>query len=105
MLLRSGRTSLRPKKSSDQGIWICGRCFHAQHRLYSSQPSEPENDSPKSSPDEPLSPIDAFRKRFVQQESSTGPPSQSSSPADIFRTNWMNAPPTERPAPQISENF
>jgi hypothetical protein len=105
VMLSSGRRSLRLKKTSDRRLWICQRCFHAQSRLYAGIPSEPQNDSRKLSNDKPLSPIEAFRKRFLQQESSTEDPKHPSSPADIFRTNWMNLPGTERPAPPISRNF
>src|SRR5271154_254042 len=104
-MLSSGRRPLPLKKASSRRLWICKRCFHAQSRLYAGTPSEPQNDSGKSSTDKPLSPIEAFRKRFLQQESSIEDPKPSSSPADIFRKNWMNLPNTERPAPPISTNF
>lgn len=104
-MLSSGRGSLHIKKPPYRQLWICKRCFHAQSRLFSGQPSEPQNDRSKSSPEKPVSPIEAFRKRFAQQESSPESLKHSPSPTDVFRTNWVNLPPTERPAPPTSENF
>lgn len=104
-MLSIGRRSLRLKEPPGQQQWICGRCFHAQNRIYATQPSEPPNNPSKSSPEKPISPIDTFRRGIEGLDSSAEPPKQSNSPAEIFRTHWMNLPSTESPAPPNFENF
>ena len=104
-MLSGGRRSLRLKRCSEQQIWICKRCFHAQNRLHAGQQPQSQNASSKLTTDKPLSPTEAFRQRFAQRGESAEPPKQSPSPADLFRTNWMNSPPSERPAPPLSNTF
>src|SRR5271170_1705595 len=104
MLGNGRRSALHLKKPPDRHFWICKRCFHARNPLYADQQPEHKPELSKSSADKPISPIEAFRQRFAQQQQSTNePPKRPHSPADIFRTNWMNVPPSEKPAPNTEE--
>jgi len=74
--------------------WICRRCFHAQIRLLAQQSeSEPSTSSGSrsSSEDVPLSPIEAFRRRYVKAPSPTEPNKPPTSPADRFRSIWAKS--------------
>lgn len=88
----SKSTSLRLKLKRPP--WICKRCFHAQIRLLAQQSqseSSTSSGSPSSSEDVPLSPIEAFRRRYVKAPSTTEPNQPPRSPADRFRSTWAKS--------------
>jgi hypothetical protein len=91
-MLGGRRSPLRIKRTPDQKLWICKRCFHAQNLLHENQqPGRPETaPSSESSSDEKLSPSEAFRLRFARKEAVNQSRKSSPSPADIFRANFKN---------------
>lgn len=83
-------------------LWICPRCFNSQTRLLAEQQSDTSSESVKSA-EKPLSPVEAFRVKYLQPQTQNDPPKQPASPADRFRKDWSKPaaeqPPTE-PVPE-----
>src|SRR5579862_4443416 len=88
----SGRT--RPASLRTQilrSTRICKRCFNARIRLLSEQSQSDVPEAPKDSPeDPPLSPIEAFRRRYVQATPQPEVSKERKSPSDLFNSNWTS---------------
>lgn len=97
---RRGPLHLKPRPLRQK--WICQRCFHAQWRLHGAQQLDPSSGSPKSS-EKPLSPVEAFRLKYIQQRQQNETPKQPLSPAERFRTNWSLAGVDKQPEESVSE--
>ena len=68
-------------------IWICRRCFHAQRRLYAQQSSESSDKTSKGDV-QPLSPLEAFRRRWAANKTNEDTSKSASGVADILRADW-----------------
>src|SRR5579859_4413927 len=97
---RNRATKLAAKPA--QRIWICQRCFHAQTKLLSEQHSNTSSD-PSKQPEKPLSPVEAFRLKYLQPQTQNEPPKQPLSPAERFRTSWSKATADQPPSQPVPE--
>jgi hypothetical protein len=95
-MLASGRRALHLKTPSQPPIWICRRCFHAQTRRNIQQQPEQPPDPSKTPVDRPLSPIEAFMKRYAKENKQ--PPIQQRSNVVVD-----SAPSFKPGAPSFSE--
>ena len=83
-------------------IWICQRCFHAQTKLLAEQHSNTSSD-PSKEPEKPLSPVEAFRLKYLQPQPQNEPPKQPLSPAERFRTSWSKVTAEQPPSQPVPE--
>lgn len=104
---RGGPTAFRAV-TAGRPPWLCKRCFHAQIRLLSEQsqsdPSSNNSSAGSSAGDDvPLSPIEAFRRKYIKptrQAESPKEPSVPPSSAEIFNFNWASSEVTQNETPQ-----
>ena len=97
---RNRATKLAAKPA--QRIWICQRCFHAQSKLLAEQHSNTSSD-PSKQPEKPLSPVEAFRLKYLQPQPQNKPPKQPLSPVERFRTSWSKPTADQPPSPTVPE--
>lgn len=97
---RNRATKLAVK--SARRIWICQRCFHAQTKLLAEQQSNTSSD-PSNEPEKPLSPVEAFRLKYLQPQPQNEPPKQPLSPAERFRTSWSKFAVEQSPSQPVPE--
>jgi len=97
-MLGNGTTALHLRIPPHGKIWICTRCFHARSRYYAEQQTEQKTNSPSPDPSTPenLSPMELFRRRFSQQQTSNETTNTHLSPSEILGTNWMKVPIPEK---------
>src|SRR5438270_1155878 len=95
---RATKLAVKPARR----IWICQRCFHAQTKLLAEQHSNRSSD-PSKEPEKPLSPVEAFRLKYLQPQPQNEPPKQPLSPAERFRTSWSKATAEQPPSQPVPE--